>query len=512
MRFNSATKTQNAVQPLLNHEGATAYAMTPELELYSAVVTTMLADVTYEKANQRLDRIRDLATKVSPLFLAKLAVYARETMYLRTAPVVLLGDLAMWHNGDDLVSRTVNRVVQRPDEITELLAYYQAANHRQGVKKLNRLSKQIQKGLAQAFNRFDAYQFAKYDRQTAVTLRDALFLVHPKAKDDAKQAVFDQIAQRTLDTPYTWETELSALGQQTYLTDREKRRALRDKWHELIDSGRLGYMAMLRNLRNMLEADINGAHVKAVCEVLADPRAVQKAKQLPFRFLAAYRELKGMQSGYVSLLCNALERALQASVANLRGFSADTHVVVACDVSGSMQTSVSAKSKVLLYDIGLLLGMLLQTKCANVVSGMFGDRWKVVPLAGKNVLANVESFYRREGEVGYATNGYLVIEDLIRRKHRADKVMLFTDVQLWDSVTNNRLAGNTLEAQWIQYKTLFPEARLYLFDLAGHGHSPMQSLANGVTLIAGWSDKVFDVLQAVEHGDDMLAAIYEIRL
>jgi 60 kDa SS-A/Ro ribonucleoprotein len=156
--------------------------------------------------------------------------------------------------------------------------------------------------------------------------------------------------------------------------------------------------------------------------------------------------------------------------------------------------------------------MLLQAKCANVVSGMFGDSWKVIPLAGKQALANVDAFYRREGEVGYATNGYLVIDDLICRRHRADKVMLFTDVQLWDSVTNNRSARNTLQAKWTEYRAMFPEARLYLFDLAGHGQSPVQSLADGVTLIAGWSDKVFDVLQAAEQGDDILSTIYGISL
>ncbi|RYF54057.1 MAG: TROVE domain-containing protein, partial [Cytophagaceae bacterium] len=349
-------------------------------------------------------------------------------------------------------------------------------------------------------------------RKTAVTLRDALFLVHPKAKDEAQQAVFNQIATQSLETPYTWETELSALGQQVFASEEAKRKAVQAKWHELIDSGRLGYMAMLRNLRNMLETDIDGTHVKTVCAMLSNEDAVRKAKQLPFRFLAAYRELKSVNSGYVSLIQHALEKALQASTANLRGFDANTRVVIACDVSGSMQKAVSAQSKVLLYDIGLLLGMLLQANCGNVISGMFGDSWKVVPLQGKNALANVDAFYRREGEVGYSTNGYLVLDDLIRRKHRADKVMLFTDTQLWDSTTGNRSAKNTLAAKWLAYKQLFPNARLYLFDLAGYGQAPLRTQTNDVYLIAGWSDKIFDVLQAIEAGDQALSRINEIGL
>jgi 60 kDa SS-A/Ro ribonucleoprotein len=509
MKFNFFNR--NATQTL-NHEGAKAYALTPEVELYSAVVTTMLNDSHYEKSDQRLARIQELIGKVDPVFVAKLAVYVREQMYLRSAPVVLLGELAKVHNGDGLVGQAIGRAVQRPDEITELLAYYQVTNQRAGTKKLNRLSKQMQKGLATAFNKFDEYQFAKYNKDTAVKLRDALFLVHPKAKNEIQQAVFNKIVAGSLNTPYTWETELSALGQVLFVSEAEKNAAVRAKWEELIDSGRLGYMAALRNLRNMLEAGISEMHVEKVCALLANEKAVRNAKQLPFRFLSAYRELKALQLGHVPMLLEALEDAVYASVANLRGFGSQTRVVVACDVSGSMQKAVSPKSKVLLYDIGLLLGMLLQAKCKNVLSGMFGNSWKTVALPEKHILANVDEFYRREGEVGYATNGYLVLDDLIRRKYKADKIMLFTDTQLWDSTTNNQAVSNTMAAKWAQYKKLFPDARLYLFDLAGYGQVPLRVESNDVYLIAGWSDKVFDVLKALEEGQTTLSAIDEIVL
>jgi len=177
-----------------------------------------------------------------------------------------------------------------------------------------------------------------------------------------------------------------------------------------------------------------------------------------------------------------------------------------------MQKPVSAKSKVLLYDIGLLLGMLLKTRSKNVVSGMFGDRWKIVDLPATGVLANVDAFYKREGEVGYSTNGYLVLDDLIKRRYAADKVMFFTDVQLWDSTTNNLSNQNTVQAKWRQYKQLFPNAKLYLFDLAGHGKTPIRPESNDVFLIAGWSDKVFDVLQAIENGEDSLAGVQGIMI
>lgn len=505
MKFNFLKKEKNTI---LNYEGAKAFTMTPAEELYSAVVTTGLSNTSYEKGNERLERIQSLIKKNDPEFVAKLAVYARKDMHLRSIPLVLTAELAKKASGTDLVSRTVDGVVQRADEITELLAYYQTANKRTENKKLNRLSKQIQKGLAKSFNKFDEYQFAKYNRKAEVTLKDALFLVHPKAKDENQQTVFNKIVGDALETPYTWEVELSVLGQTKFTDETEKKRAFSNKWEELIFSNKLGYMATLRNLRNILEANVSSDAMDKVCSYLSNEKAVMNSKQLPFRFLAAYRELKTMNSPYLSSVLEALEDAVMMSAKNIKGFGFETSVVIAADVSGSMQQPVSPKSKVLLYDIGLLMSMILQSQCKNVITGMFGDRWKRVPMPKNGILRNVNEFYKREGEVGYSTNGYLVIEDLIKRKEKVDKVMLFTDTQLWNSSGN----CNSFENSWNHYKSSAPDAKLYIFDLAGYGKQPLDIRENDVYLIAGWSDKVFDVLNALEDRKSAVQVIKKVVL
>ncbi|HLP11788.1 MAG TPA: TROVE domain-containing protein [Flavobacteriales bacterium] len=500
MKFNVFKRKE---KELINYQGAKAYALNAEMELYAAVVTSGLNDNFYEKGDKRLVRIRELILKNDPEFVAKLAVYTRTHMHMRSVPLVLAVELAAKHSGTPLVSQTVKGVVKRADEITELLAYYQLANKRTKTKKLNGLSKQVQKGLSTAFNTFDEYQFAKYNRATEVKLRDALFLVHPKAKSEAQQVVFNKIAANELAVPYTWETELSALGQQRFAHANEKVAAFKAKWEELIDSGKLGYMALMRNLRNIIEAEVSAMHIRKVCALLADEKAVLNAKQLPFRFLAAWREIKAIKHGYATMVMNALEDAVMISVKNMKGFDVSTRVLIACDVSGSMQHNVSAKSKIMYYDIGLMLGMLLQSKCQYVVTGMFGDTWKVINMPGRSVLANVNEYYKREGEVGYSTNGYLVIEDLIKRNVVMDKVMLFTDCQLW----NSKGFVNSFEKSWKAYKNIAPNAKLYLFDLAGHGNAPIRTERNDVFLLAGWSDKVFDVLQAIENGANAIEKI-----
>ena len=507
MTYNSIATEKEII---MNYEGEKAYKMSSEMELYTAVVTCALSDKFYESKDGRIERIASLIRQVDPEFVAKLAVYTRTQMHLRSIPMFLIVELAKIHNGDSLVKRTIEKTVLRADEIMELLMCYQLRNAEgKSIKKLGKLSRQVQEGLKSAFNRFDEYQFAKYDRSNLeVKLKDALFLVHPKASSPEQQAIFDKIVSGELQTPYTWETQLSELGQKHFATKEEKAEAVKVLWEELIDSGRLGYMALLRNLRNILQANVSPAHIERVASHICDPAKVAKSKQLPFRFLAAYKELMDVTSVHTATMLSALEKAVRESVNNLEGFGTDTSVLVAADVSGSMFTTISPKSSVMNYDIGILLSMLLKSKCSSVISGMFGESWKVLNLPQENILANTIEMKSREGEVGYSTNGYKVIDYLVDNNIKMDKVMMFTDMQMWDSTYREK----HIQKSWAKYRQMCPEARLYLFDLQGYGQAPVRLVGDDVTLIAGWSDKVFDVLKAIENGEDTLDQINKVEI
>lgn len=148
MKFNFLRKENRVVT---NYEGAKAYTMTPAEELYSAVVTTGLSNTTYEEGNDRLARIQSLIQKNDPEFVAKLAVYARKDMYLRSIPLVLTTELAKQTSGTDLVSRTVDGVIQRADEITELLAYYLIGKRKNRNKKVEQTFKANSKRFGNIF-------------------------------------------------------------------------------------------------------------------------------------------------------------------------------------------------------------------------------------------------------------------------------------------------------------------------------------------------------------------------
>lgn len=506
MSYNAILKSENQV---LNYEGEKAFVMTPEMELFTAAVTASLSDKFYESNKELVERIARLVPMVSAEFVAKLAVYTRREMHLRSVPLLLLVELSRCHNGDNLVSRAVANTVMRADEISELLACYQWRNPSAGIKKLGKLSRQIQDGLKKSFNRFDEYQFAKYDRDSQeVKLKDALFLVHPKADTPEQQAIFDKIVNGTLETPYTWETQLSALGQQHFDSEEDKKSAVKNLWEELLDSGKLGYMALLRNLRNILNAEVSADHIQRLCDRLSDPEQVRRSKQLPYRFLSAYKEIIVVKSNYTMTVMNALEKAVLSSIDNVKGFDINTNVLLACDISGSMIHPVSAKSSIDLIDVGVLLTSMLRTKCKSVQAGIFGDVWRTVEPSVNPILNNTVNIRRHEGEVGYSTNGYLAIDWLIENNIRMDKVMFFTDCQLWNSTWRR----GDITKSWNKYKTMFPDAKLYIFDLAGYGQAPLNLKTKDVFLIAGWSDKVFDILDAVENGTSIIERVNEVEI
>jgi len=309
------------------------------------------------------------------------------------------------------------------------------------------------------------------------------------------------------------------------------------------------FLAAYKELsQKILKAEISTPyHIQHACKIIGKKQEELQLKQLPLRFLAtfeelskinsnitsqvmnvledavkvaakniadinefltAYRNLLPIHSDYVTLVKKALEDAVKVAAGNIAGFDESTNVLIACDVSGSMQKAVSPKSKIMNYDIGLMLGMLLKSRCKNAVSGIFGSTWKIVELPDGGVLSNVDAFYKREGEVGYSTNGHLVIEDLINSEKVMDKIMIFTDCQLWDSTGS----GTRMKDVWQKYKSMAPKAKLYLFDLAGYGQVPLNITNEDVHLIAGWSDKIFDILQAIDNGSDALKEIKAMEI
>jgi 60 kDa SS-A/Ro ribonucleoprotein len=239
-------------------------------------------------------------------------------------------------------------------------------------------------------------------------------------------------------------------------------------------------MALLRNLRNILNvcsADI----IKKVADRISNKEQVEKSKQFPFRFFSAFRELQENNNPMTSIILQAIDVACGYSIKNLKlnGVS-----FIASDVSGSMQTNLSTKSKIQYIDIGLVMQGLAKKISPLSITGIFGDTFKIKNYTGNSVFEPVLNY--KEGEVGYSTNGYLTIKYLNDNNIKVDNILLFTDCEMY---------GGDIQTELSKYKnSINQNVKVFIFNLAGY--KTIQFPEYSVYTIGGWSDKVFDYIEA----------------
>lgn len=541
-KFNSvpdiAKELYERPDAILNHEGALAFKLDPLTELYLRAASTLVGEPKYytdgKKSDSELLRSINNVAKIDPEFILKLAVYCREQLYLRSVPLVLLAEFANNPNCTGKVSgarKYVPRIVQRADEMTELVAYQLARNRaiprpskylntgkeetsNRRIDKQSALPQMIKFGLSKTFKNFDAYQLAKYNRDGAVKMRDVMFEVHPEYESNEQKEALNKLTNKTLESPETWEV-MRSTG--------------RMSWHDVVNhifnkDGRVNnYMAILRNLRNCLQdKTVTEKDIQLLCRMISDRNAVLRSKQLPFRYLSAYKELSNVDDGkctpvgvlYVSDVLEALETAASYGTENLPKLSGSS-TLVATDFSGSMRDKLSAKSSLERFEIGAMLSVIANRFCGHSVTGIFGDDWKVVPMTkSSGILSNTLATANMIGSVGYSTNGYKVTDYLIDNNIKVDRIFMFTDCQLWDSdrVIGSGYGGQRSFAEsFLKYQRMYPGVKLYTWDLSGYGSISIPQDTRNTCFIGGWSDKVFDFIQAFEELGDGKVVLDKIQ-
>jgi hypothetical protein len=484
---------------------------TTDQELYEALLSASLYGSFYHQPVEQLTAIRKLIRDNDPLFVARLAVHFREDLCLRTLSFVLTAELAGVCKDKELIARLAGRVIRQASEIPTWLDYYARVKGSKAGKTIQ-ITAALRKSLAIHFLRLDAYQWVRLTKAQQARMRYALSIVRPRAKGKAQQALFRRMRQDKLPARNAWQAEYEALQQQHYDSPELKQTVLREKWKEGISTFRMGYTTLLEKLPEILSAGVSGKVLKLAAEYLGNAAAVAGSRQSPLKFLEAYRKLQQTEQGGAALLQEALGQALRHSIGNLAGIDGNGTAVVAMDISSSMRHPVKEGSLVQRFDIAPLLAMLLKASGVQVSTGIIGNTWKYTALSAHHLAGQLDQLRRRDGEAGYAINAHLVIQDLLRKGEIVDRVMIFTDCTLWDHRPFNQPAGTDLGQVWRQYREIAPQAKLYLFDLAGYGKKPLECLEDGVYLVAGWNEKIFRVLKALDNRTSGVEAIENISL
>lgn len=391
----SSLNMRAVAAPAYNAAGLKVRNITNEQKLLRMTMAHMLWENQFYVDGQESAKVMgELVSKVKPDFAAAVAERARNEFKLRHVPLMIMRELARKGN---LRAEALNAVIQRPDEMGEFLSIY----WKEGKTPI---SNQVKRGLAASITKFNEYSLAKWDKNSAgVSVRDVLFLTHAKPVNDAQAELFKRIANKQLQTPDTWETELSAGADK------------RETFTRLMNEKKLGALAFLRNLRNMVQSGVSDSLIRSYG---AD---VNVEKVLPFRFIAAARIVPQFE--------DMLEQMMFKALAGHEKLPGKTLLMV--DVSGSMfGPKVSAKSDIDRFDAAAALAVLCREICEEVEIFTFSDDAKRV--APRRGFALVDALRTSQPHRGTSTGHSLRQAYELVGKH--DRCIVFTDEATYDRV------------------------------------------------------------------------------
>ncbi|MFF4125125.1 TROVE domain-containing protein [Microbispora rosea] len=517
-RFNRGTARATTDSPVTTeaqptgrtYEGAPGYIRDARSELFLLAVSNMVGEDTfYEKAGDRDERFRALVHQVAVEdgdWLACFLPWLRGEANMRSAPVVAALEAvrarlaAGLHGGN---RELVASVLQRADEPGEALAYWTSRHGRA-------IPKPVKRGIADAVQRlYTERSLAKYDSNArGFRFGDVIDLVHPTPAGDRpwQGDLFAHALDRRHGRDKPIPQSLRVLRDRAELLSipvGERRSVLADPrrlaaagitwealagwlqgpmdaqaWAAVIPS--MGYMALLRNLRNFDEAGIGDELAGQIIAKLTNPEEVARSRQLPFRFYSAYRTAPSLRWGH------ALDTALTLATRNVPSFRGRTLVLV--DTSASMSSgAVSARSTVTPVQAAALFGVAVaargdQVDLVGFANGTF--RHEIRP--GASVLREVDRFCGRIGEVGHGTQ----IADALRRSWKGhDRAVILSDMQ---TMTGHYANGVT---------TAVPShVPLYGFNLVGYKAAAMPTGSGNRHEFGGFSDACFRLIPLLEAG------------
>lgn len=544
-KYNTKAEAKKPTE--INFMGEQAFKLSDKEELVSTVMTTFLQNGYYEKESETVNRILDKLKKVDPLFAAKLAIYARNEGNLRSVTHLISAAIAKEVSGSEWGKRFYNRIVVRPDDMSEIVAAYATLN-KMDLKSINKIPNSIKKGFKVALESLDAYQIDKYKmKKRNVTLVDLVRLFHPHATQKNAEAYKRLIEGKSLEGLYTskvLEKEMSKAGQVTKTaSEEEKVEAKREAISSVLDNVKgMPIMNLLRNLRNIILYAPD--KVDDACAQLRIQNKIVNSRLLPFRFATAYEEIEKMtysaselkegasdkitfesdvktqvvdRTTFNSLkakVLDAIEDALELSCLNIPKLEGKTAILV--DDSGSMRgdaggsSRVSAFSKTSTSMIGHLFATMFAWKQNDVYVGLFGDKLIQVPVKRDMKMLDFNKYSYNLGEKcgpGTEAGIYDFFRTVIEDKVKVDNVIIFSDCQIGNRSgftswygTSYADRGGHFHELFKEFRKINPTATVTVCNLHQYGGTSVFDKSQRINNIAGWSTSIFDCIKANSFG------------
>lgn len=500
--IQSPIRTTGAVG--VTHEGGTGYARDARSELFLLAVTNMVREKAfYESAADRDDRYVRLIHQVTaedPAWVRSFVPFLRDRLNLRSASLVMAAEYV--RAGGASGRAVVASALQRADEPAEMLAYWTATHGRA-------IPKPVKRGVADAVARlYDERSALRYDGQDAKwRMADVLDLAHPSPRAPWQAALFRYLLAKRHKRevlPVEGLPMLAAAHELEALPVEQRRAVLDDParlasagfswerlsgwlqgpmdakaWEAVIPS--MGYMALLRNLRNFEQAGVSRATIGAVSARLADPSEVARSRQLPLRFLNAWKASESMTFG------PAIEAALDASLGNVPSLTGSTLVLI--DTSGSMMDTYSGKAKAQRWETAALFGVALARRAERADVFAYNDRPTRVVVRSETSLLRAADAIR--AFVGGGTRTWDCVQQTFSGH---DRVVILTDEQAF---------APSLFFRSNRPDLVVPASiPVYTFNLAGYamGHAPADDNRH---TFGGLTDAAFSAIAMLERRRSM---------
>lgn len=499
------------------HQGGVGYKYDAKSELI-AILATGLDNKFYENETERSKRFAEVLAEVASkdsVFAAKALVYARTVMGQRTVTHRGAVELAKYLSGSELGTRFYSKrdrkenkggIVFRLDDMLEIASCYMALNPGKG------LSNAIKRGFKSALESADAYELAKYQaKNKELSLVDLVNLVRPKPSKEM-ESVFKDLMSGKLKQFNTVEDKNTETGKVVAAkvksgeitkeeAEVELKEAKADNFAELIRTRKIGYLALLRNLRNILKTGADVELMKMACDLLVDEKLIKQSLVFPHQIdLAMEIMLDEFSAQVMGKFVVALNKAYELSIPNLTELFSHGTTAIVYDGSGSMTTHVAIngkRSRDRAIDKAALIAATL-AKATNADVYCFDNSCFKVgynPLDSVNTLKN--HFARNSHGGGTEFNSIFRTLDKVY-----DRVIVLSDMQGADSLTR----GSALQAYKSKYGI---DPYIYSVNLCGYGTTMFNPKNNKTISIFGYSADIYEYIKKAEI--DPKAIIKEIE-
>ena len=506
---------------VVNHQGGTGIKLAPKLELVSLLATGISKNKYYENLDERGQRLIDLIAEVatSPRdveFVAKALVYTRSIIGQRSITHLGAVALAPMLSGDPLGKRFFKKrnrkgmtggIVHRLDDMLEITAAYFHLNPGKPLPSA------IKKGFRSALEAADTYELAKYQgKGKQVSLVDIVNLVHPRPEDDMIDT-FEKLMSGDLKQFNTVEDKNTEAGQivaakvlsgdiseaeaEVQVTEAKK-----ENFAELISNRSIGYMALIRNLSNIIKAGYSNETEAELIDMLTDAKLIKQSLIFPHQIDIAMSIMLSRGVEVSTKILKAINDAYELAIPNLTELFPDGKTAVVVDTSGSMygrffQVGDRPENSSPIEKAALIGATLAKGIGAHLYQ--FGTVTKPViynPLDTTNSIK--EKVIAEMGAVGHGTNFDRIFKEL--NGYRYERIFIISDLQGGDSILGN--------SEYNNYARMYGAPYIYTVDIQGYG-STMFKNSKKLIQLYGYGKDIYEMAKKIEI--DPEAMIKEIN-